>query len=173
MFEDVIQSETNPDLSDNPEFGALRAYWEGKRAGRLMPSRSDIDPIELRRYLGNLFIVEALTDIVDFRYRLVGSNVVPYYGQDTTGWTVTQVFAKLDPRFAQLVISGYRRILSDAVVVRARGSLIWSDRNYIRWDALHMPLLNSAGVPGIILGMFVGEKSHAAMLKDRVSASVR
>ncbi len=167
MFEDVIQSETNPDLSDNPEFAALRAYWDGKRNGRAMPSRSEVDPIEMQQFLGNLFIVEALTEIVDFRYRLIGSNLVPYYGQDTTGWTVTQVFSKVDPRFVERVISGYGRVLSEAIVLRARGRLFWGEKNFIRYDSIHFPLLNKEAVPGLILGMLVGEKSPTAALKDR------
>lgn len=169
MFEDVVQSEANPDLSDNPEFAALRAYWDGKRGGRAMPARSDIDPIEMQRFLGNLFIVEALTDMADFRYRMVGSNLVPYYGQDTTGWTVTQVFRKVDPRFVELVFSGYRRVLSEAVALRVRGRFIWGEKNFVHYDSIHLPLLNKQGVPGLILGMFVGEKSAAAALKDRAT----
>lgn len=169
MFEDVVQSEANPDLSDNPEFAALRAYWDEKRGGRAMPSRSDIDPIGMQRFLGDLFIVEALTDTSDFRYRLVGSNLVPYYGQDTTGWTVTQVFSKVDPRFVELVLSGYRRVLSEAIVLRVRGRLIWGEKNFIRYDSIHLPLLNKAGIPGLILGMVVGEKSPTAALKDRAT----
>jgi hypothetical protein len=171
MFEDVIQFEKNPDLSDNSKFVGLRAYWDGKRNGRAMPSRSDIDPIEMRPYLGNLFIAETLADIVDFRYRLIGSNLVPYYGQDMTGSTVTQVFGKLDPRFAEFVISWYRSVLNEGIVVRARGLLIWAERNYIRYDAIHLPLLNKEGAPGLILGMLVGEKSPAAALKNRARGS--
>ena len=55
-----------------------------------MPSRTDIDPVELRALVNNI----ALYDVVEpgplYRVGLVGSDVVEFDGRNTTGeWVGT------------------------------------------------------------------------------------
>ncbi len=75
----------DPDLSDNPRFVELKAYWDRKRGGRAMPMRADIDPLDLRGHLGSLVLIDVLPGLADFRMRLIGSKIVEAYGRDSTG----------------------------------------------------------------------------------------
>ncbi|MGO8920731.1 MAG: PAS domain-containing protein [Stellaceae bacterium] len=68
--------EFDPDISDNPRFQDLVAYWQKKRGGRALPLRKDIDPLELQPHLGSLVIIECLPGLTNFRYRLFGTKVV-------------------------------------------------------------------------------------------------
>lgn len=97
-----------PELTD-PRLAALFAYWDGKRAGRAMPTRADIDPIEMQAWLGNLLLID-VTDDGRFVYRLYGTKFVDSFGLDMTGRSVDELPAEQR-----------ERVRSDYEAVRASG----------------------------------------------------
>jgi hypothetical protein len=62
----------------------LDAYWRSKRAGKDIPSWSDIDPSEMKRLLPCLFVVEIQWTPFRVYYRLVGTQASLFRG-DLTG----------------------------------------------------------------------------------------
>jgi hypothetical protein len=73
------------DLND-PGLIRFYDYWAALRRGRALPSRRDIDPLQVPRgYLPNLMLIDVLDEPRRYRYRLVGTNVVAATGQDRTG----------------------------------------------------------------------------------------
>jgi len=94
-----------PDLS-LPVLRSLYAYWAGKRRGRSLPDRADIDPIEMRAWLGHLMLVERSGE-TDYIYRLYGSAFVEQFKVDMTGQSID----KLPSQQAELLRAEY-----DAVV---------------------------------------------------------
>lgn len=61
-------------------------YWEAKRGTREMPRRADVDPLELGpELLPLVYLVDVLGDPPDFRYRLVGTDIVAHTPDDYTG----------------------------------------------------------------------------------------
>ena len=63
----------------------LYNYWDTKRAGRMMPHRSEIEPGDLKDLLPYLIVGELVRSPIDVRYRLVGTAVVEAYGHDFMG----------------------------------------------------------------------------------------
>ena len=51
------------------------AYWTEKCDGRRMPHRRDIDPLDIRRLLGNVVLLDVLRDPLDFVKRITGETV--------------------------------------------------------------------------------------------------
>ena len=73
---------------DDPILAAIFAYWDRKRAGRTMPARGDIDPVELGpKVLPHVLITEALNEQGRWRYRfrLAGTALKEALGLDITG----------------------------------------------------------------------------------------
>jgi len=70
---------------------ALYQYWGSKRAGRPMPARADIDPTEIPTLLPFILLIDVIDGGADFRYRLVGTDIVRWVGNDLTGRTFTEV----------------------------------------------------------------------------------
>ncbi|MEZ5829951.1 MAG: PAS domain-containing protein [Dongiaceae bacterium] len=65
---------------------ALHAYWLEKCRGRPMPSRADMDPVEMpRRLLSGICLVDVVPDARRYVYRLVGTGDVEVRGNDPTG----------------------------------------------------------------------------------------
>lgn len=81
-----------------PETLAFYRYWDSKRAGtsnasRRMPSRSDIDPLEMKRWLPCLQLLDVLPDTSlplaqRLIYRLVGEQEIAVRGYNPTGRSV-------------------------------------------------------------------------------------
>lgn len=63
----------------------LAEYWERKRGIRLMPSRADIEPSEIKRLLPNLVISRIERDPFRVKYTLVGTYIAEIGGLDFTG----------------------------------------------------------------------------------------
>ncbi len=76
---------TMADVVD-PLLQQLFRYWDGKRAGREMPARGDVDPLDLRFILGQLILVDVLPEKPPrFRIRLHGTELARRAGYELTG----------------------------------------------------------------------------------------
>src|SRR3546814_1447662 len=65
------------------------AYWDGKRAGRSLPSRADIEPTEIPDLLSNIFLVDVLQAPPRFHLRLMGTAFRRWFRVELTGATIT------------------------------------------------------------------------------------
>jgi hypothetical protein len=75
-----------------PIVSAAFDYWRSKLRERLMPSRRDLDPCEIPQLLPYLILVDVFSDPPDFRYRLIGTQIVAQSRRDFTG----KRFSELD-----------------------------------------------------------------------------
>ena len=80
----------------DPDMIALYDYWLAQRRGRRMPSRRDLDPVDLPRQLANLMLIDIEHRQLRYRYRLVGTRVVEASAEDRTGayFDAVEFFAK-------------------------------------------------------------------------------
>lgn len=143
---------TNPDIGDQPKFVQLKAYWDARRGPARMPSRSQIDPLDLAGHLGSLILAEPLPGRQDVRFRLVGTHIVEACGRDSTGRLLSEVAAMMDADYHRCLAGAYRAVLAQGVIARGQGSL--GVRNY-DWkfaDVLLLPLDAGDGSVGMILG---------------------
>ncbi len=144
-------AEIDPDLSDNPRFQDLLAYWREKRGDRALPLRKAIDPLELKQHMGSLNIIECLPGLADFRYRLIGTNITAAYGRDSTGKTVRELYAQDDPEYCDFLLGIYREVAMRGVIARLRGSLRPVNKTYRLFDSLLLPLDGGEGEVAWIL----------------------
>ncbi|UEM06844.1 PAS domain-containing protein (plasmid) [Skermanella rosea] len=118
-----------------PVISAAFDYWKSKLDGRLMPARRDLNPCQIPSLLPYLILTDVCRDPPDFRYRLIGTQVVAQACRDYTGM-----------RFSQLDHTG-------------PGSTVWQDRirvvetrrPVLTTPPYHGPKAGIAGVSGIHL----------------------
>ncbi|HLT77666.1 MAG TPA: PAS domain-containing protein [Ferrovibrio sp.] len=76
-------------------------YWERKRAGRPMPARRDIDPLEITALLPHVVLLDVLHDSdfgpLDFRYRVMGTAVEAKLSQRYTGLRMSEIAHQRPP----------------------------------------------------------------------------
>ncbi len=65
-------------------------YWRRKAAGRPMPRRADIDPIEIPKLLPDVMLVDVLP-CGRYRYRLIGTGNAQEHGLNATGRHLDEV----------------------------------------------------------------------------------
>ena len=78
----------------DPRLREIHAYWDGKRGGRRMPSRRDLDPAEITTLLPYLQLLDVLGPPLDFRFRLVGTAVASICARDYTGARLSELPGK-------------------------------------------------------------------------------
>ena len=64
----------------NPKVIQLLDYWNAKVTDGRLPSRDDVDPIDLGFILGDLILVDVERDPLRFRFRLMGVGMVERLG---------------------------------------------------------------------------------------------
>ena len=93
---------------EHPLLRQLFLYWSRKRIGHDLPSRQDIDPIEIGpEVLPHIM----LTDVLDggrLRYRLAGTAVETVTGQSLSGQYLDEL---LRPPYRDYIFSLYREII--------------------------------------------------------------
>jgi len=68
---------------------AVYEHWRRMAAGRPMPTRRDLDPVDIPRLLPYLMLVEVLPG-GRYRYRLIGTANVREHGMNATGLHVDE-----------------------------------------------------------------------------------
>ncbi|MBL8781382.1 MAG: PAS domain-containing protein [Alphaproteobacteria bacterium] len=64
----------------------VERVWNDARAVRDIPRRTDIDPIQLGSALPHITLLDVVPgDPIDFRYRILGQQLIKGYGFDLTG----------------------------------------------------------------------------------------
>jgi hypothetical protein len=85
------------------ELVALEAFWHLKRGQRLLPSRADFTPEDLRPWLGNIALVAVEREpSLRFRITLSGTRLDDYRGWSVTGQyidTVSEAIAGTLPHY--------------------------------------------------------------------------
>jgi len=136
----------------HPKVRRMHEYWLAKRAGRPMPSRSDIDPIEVPDCVGNLCLVEVTNDVPRrFRFRIDGTNLAVLSGFDLTGKYADQV---PDPVYRDLIVALYERVVLTRAPVFVSDHEEWKGYG-VAVTSVTLPLSNDGErVDGILDAVF-------------------
>jgi len=165
-----VGSEINPVNLEHPTLAFLRSYWDVKRGERLMPSRTDIRPSELKEHLGWVNMAEVLPVFTDFRFRLIGTLVTQYFLRDATGKTVTEAFEPGGEGAIKGVKAIFRKTARDKVVMRVFGDAGWIASGYEQFDSIYLPLSDDGENVNIVLNAFVFDRPRVLMAREIAKA---
>ena len=107
---------TTPDFLDRclPSTAGFYRYWDSKRRGRRLPSRGDLDPLEMRPWLPGIILVDVVRFPDQLIYRVVGTRSVAMRHSEVTGRPVQEGHhgAKLPH-----VLENYRLVIEEQKLV--------------------------------------------------------
>jgi hypothetical protein len=86
-------------------------YWDGKRGGRALPLKADIDPAEIKDVLPYVILSEVYDAPLRVRYRLVGTEIVRLRGREFTGKWLDEV--PWNPLFLERLLREYRVLIDE------------------------------------------------------------
>lgn len=134
----------------------LLTYWRGKcRDGRL-PSRSDIDPLDLRGLLGNINLIDVVRQPSGspevagkprFRYRLFGTEFVFYHGGDLTGHWVDDISNTV---YRDQLVALYTHVITTGATPMLSYDYLLESRRH-RFQAVILPLASDGKQIDMIL----------------------
>ncbi len=130
-------------------------HWRRLRGEQSMPGRDAVDPSAMRELLPYTFLVDVLKPEDDFRYRLVGTDIVAHTPRDNTGLRLSAITdqgtqTQLIALYASVV--GGRAPRFQRIAYRTRQGL----RSW--YETVVCPLANP-GVPGSVT-MLIGWAEH-------------
>jgi hypothetical protein len=112
-------------------------YWRSKAAGREMPTRNDLDPLDFRYILGNVILVDVERDPLRFRFRLYGARLINFFRDgDYTGKYADQL---LPSDYAPFVVKAYTAAVEGRVPRYAERDLVMNNQHIV-YDVLTLPL---------------------------------
>ncbi|MEO3431148.1 PAS domain-containing protein [Pelagibius sp. CAU 1746] len=127
------------DLPRYPDLCRVLDYWKSKKAGRTMPARADIDPVEIPRLLPRVMLVDVESGPageLDFRYRLSGTGISNVHGYDATGLRPLD----LKPTtYGKLIDAHYRAAAGDRAPL-AHVIVLVTDKKHRSYARIILPL---------------------------------
>jgi hypothetical protein len=72
-----------PDIVSSPKVLAFYEFWRSRCRGDAIPAKPDMDPVEMGPFLANLVLSEVLYAPLDFKYRIIGEEIISRLGNMT------------------------------------------------------------------------------------------
>ena len=133
----------------DPKVRAIVEYWQSVHPETGLPGRQHIDPVDIPRLLPNIWLVDVERDPVRFRFRLMGTLVVEYAGEDNTGNWFDQRWPDFDP-------SEYAKVVETGEPTWARGRSRWRpERDFYEIERVRLPLARDGETVDMILVLTV------------------
>lgn len=120
-----------------PETAAFYRYWDAKRQGRAMPSKSDLDPLEMKSWLPGIILVDVLRNPYRLIYRVVGTRSVEMRNSEVTGKPIEQgAHGNKLPH----VLENYRLVVENQTLVYDWDGTATQDGLTLATEVLMLPL---------------------------------
>ena len=139
----------------------LLAYWLDKRGDGLMPSLTDIDPIDIPWALSRIWICDYLPDSGRFRYRLAGEQINTHWGYNISGKYLDEIMPaeRLEP-----VTTKFRDVAEGPAIVHDIGQAYLDEEIFAKNERIILPLSDDGQTVSSILGA-----THRAGVHDHDS----
>lgn len=124
------------------------SYWQSKCHRCHMPSRADIDPMDIPDLLPHVTLVDVVADARRFVYRLVGTAEVDARGRDPTGMSVAEAYFGPTPESA---LVNYVTVMETQQPVFERADFTTPNGRYVDEEALFLPLSSDGATVDKIL----------------------
>jgi hypothetical protein len=125
------------------------AYWASLRRGAGLPGRVDLHPVNMKRLLPTVSLIDVVREPRDYRLRLAGTGLYGVYGREITGKSLSEVYNTAAADY-------WRKELDKVVDDRRPGvgvhSLAWRGAAHMSILWLRLPLASNGKDVDMILG---------------------
>jgi len=142
-------------LVADPNLRKLFDYWRDRRQGRLIPSKDDIDPLDIGWALSRIFLLDYDSD-EGFRYRLAGDDIARVFGRgNLKGLNLRDL---VNPDRIEAIENIWRQVVDGRNVVCMKGMVYFGVDRIPIGERILLPLVDGGTdkVTGL-LGMTVCE----------------
>ncbi len=143
----------DPTAINDPDLRHLHAYWTGLKGDRCCPTRSDLDPAEIKSILPYVMLVDVQRDPLDFRIRLTGTEIVSRFGEELTGRMLRDI--DLDGE-SDSIFDCYASVVDSMEPRLDEEEYVRHDGRYMHYARLLLPLSHDGERVDILL---IGHKA--------------
>lgn len=123
-------------------------YWLDLKGDKLMPSRADMNPVEIVKLWAHLSLIDVIQDTGRYQFRLIGTETVNAIGKDLTGNYLDEY-----PEIERFLKVRYDWLVKERRSYFIFDKLKWSEKSYIDYYVLGLPLSsNGHDVDKLLLG---------------------
>ncbi len=141
--------------SCHPKIRQLADYWLTIHPGDALPGRQHFNPTDIPSLLPNLWLVDIQNDPMRFRFRLLGTRVVDYAGEDNTGCWVDEKWPGFDARaFVEIATS-------DKPSWYRGPSKLRPEKDYYELERVRFPLAQDGTRVDMILALTIFFNQHS------------
>jgi len=151
----------------------VRDYWQTKCAGRAMPGRPDISPVELKPQLPHILLADVIEDGKDFRYRLVGEELAKFFPGNPTGKLMSDALSQFGQETVQATLAIYGQVVERRAPMRITGAGAFYGQDTKHFDAYLAPLSGDGATVNMIFGTFVFLWDHNHPFRPPIPSSLR
>ena len=108
----------SPEACSSRRVMSLYTYWQRMRGDRVMPKRSDIDPVDLWALLPYIHLSEWHSDPEGVLFRVVGTEIVASAGHEYRGRWLHDILP--DPADLEQIMTIYHRAIATRVPIFGR-----------------------------------------------------
>jgi hypothetical protein len=155
----MIHVDATPALTEflgqpeNRTFFEFYEYWRQKAAGKAMPSRADLDPLDIPQLLPGVFLIDVVAGPPRrFRFRLVGTRIAELEGEMTDKFLDEFIPGSRGTSMVQQ----YEDACEGRLYVRHE-TLRWHthERQHVSYDVLLLPLSRDGETVDMLFGYCV------------------
>lgn len=141
---DLSQLRLEPELQD------FFALWNLLRGENRAPARPPDVPGVFRKHLGWMALIDRADG--DFRFRLVGSNVVEYAGRDATGKLIRDLYSL---HFAEIARAECEKVFRTCQCMYSEFRFRAPGRSFLKMAGLALPLAADGQTVDLLITRYV------------------
>jgi hypothetical protein len=132
---------TAPAQFESPEIHGVYRIWAEKRGERAMPTREELLPRPLARYLRNISLVRVIPETQDYEMRIIGDAHAEAYGWTSQGLKLSRMRPSA-PEMVDMLKDSYELVRTFRLPIGFRG-ILGRDLTQAKFDwfeTLYLPL---------------------------------
>jgi len=133
---------------EDPRISRVYEYWRERCRDGVLPSRADIEPLDLVDVLPHLILVDVAHEPFEMRYRLVGTWICEHGGRDPTGENLEAAHFSSNWEKTR---DEYRRAIDNGAPVFASARPIDAGKEFVPINRVFLPLAGPDGRVNMVL----------------------
>lgn len=132
----------------------LYRYWLSKAPPDRLPSRNDIDPVDIPQLLPWIVLVDVVRGgaALRLRHRLIGTGIVERVGRDVTGGYFDELY---DEQHHARVLEDYACVIKSRAPLMSRIAAPVPGLDFLQYDRLALPLADDGETVTTVMSLVV------------------
>jgi hypothetical protein len=150
----------NPANLPDSKLQRLYDYWRSRCRDGALPSRRDIDPLDIPDLLANVFMLDVIGDAEDFVFRLAGSLVEEAFSMPLRGRSIAEIQKAAG---TPIPVAQHVEVARGGGPRYREGSMLVAGREHWRTHRLLLPLSSDGDRVDVLMGgaiFLLGDRVH-------------